>query len=210
LSWPAAQPIEDSRTAAVAAMFRGWGAAYGGSDTHLGMVCREAKAIDLRCRSGRGGLDELRQTNRPAVLQLHDGQGREFFATLTALDDATASFDVGGDREAVNLESLAAQWSGDYLVLWRAPPEGMKTIRPGERGAAVAWVNDQLALAQGGNPRSLGADPVYDEDMVRRVKQFQLARGLTPDGSVGPQTLVRLSAAADRNAPRLAPEPARN
>jgi general secretion pathway protein A len=208
LAWPGAQPIEDSRTSAVAAMFRGWGAGYGGSDTRIGMVCREAKAIDLRCRSGRGGLDELRQTNRPAILQLHDAQGREFFATLTGLDDTTASFDVGGNRETVNLDALAAQWSGDYLLLWRAPPEGLKTIRPGERGAAVAWVNDQLALAQGSKPQSMGADPLYDEAMVRRVKQFQLARGLTPDGSVGPQTLVRLSGAADRKAPRLAPEPA--
>jgi general secretion pathway protein A len=208
LSWPNALPIEDSRTAAVVAMFRGWGAAYSGSDTHLGVVCREAKAIDLHCRSARGGLDELRQTNRPAVLQLHDAQGREFFATLTGLDDSSASFDVGGNRETVDLGALAAQWSGDYLLLWRTPPEGLKTIRPGERGTAVAWVNDQLALAQGSKAQSLGTAPLYDEAMVRRVKQFQLTRGLTPDGSVGPQTLIRLSGAADRNAPRLVPEPA--
>jgi general secretion pathway protein A len=35
------------------------------------------------------------------------------------------------------------------------------------------------------------------------VKQFQLAQGLVPDGAVGPQTLMRLSAVADPGAPKL-------
>jgi len=39
--------------------------------------------------------------------------------------------------------------------------------------------------------------------MARQLKQFQLAEGLVPDGTLGPQTLTRLSIVADKAAPRL-------
>jgi len=50
------------------------------------------KAWGLRCRSARGGLDELRRLNRPAVLLMRDDQGREFHAALVALAGKSATF----------------------------------------------------------------------------------------------------------------------
>jgi general secretion pathway protein A len=47
------------------------------------------------------------------------------------------------------------------------------------------------------------AEPVFDDALVRHVKQFQLSEGLIPDGAVGPQTLMRLSGIADKAAPKL-------
>jgi murein L,D-transpeptidase YcbB/YkuD len=46
-------------------------------------------------------------------------------------------------------------------------------------------------------------EQVFDDALVRQVKQFQFAQGLVPDGAVGPQTLVRLASAADQAAPKL-------
>jgi general secretion pathway protein A len=100
--------------------------------------------------------------------------------------------------------ALAAQWSGHYTLLWRVPPEARATIRPSERGAAVAWLARQLAQVQG---RAAAGDSVFDDALVRQVKQFQLAQGLIPDGSAGPQTLMRLSGALDKTAPTLAHRP---
>jgi general secretion pathway protein A len=208
LVWPAGEAAANSKTMALAALFRAWGADYKGVDTQTAAVCRQARDLGVRCRMSRGGLDELRQANRPAVLQMRDVKGEEFFATLTALDDTTASFVVGGENQTVALGALAAQWSGEYTTLWRAPPEGLRTIRPGERGEAVAWLGGQFAQIQGTKADAAGKDQVYDEALVRKVRQFQLARGLIPDGAVGPQTLLRLSSAADTAAPRLFPEPA--
>jgi len=61
---------------------------------------------------GRGGLDELRKSDRPAVLSMRDKQGREFFATLTALGPETATFAIGSHTTTVALSALASQWSG--------------------------------------------------------------------------------------------------
>jgi general secretion pathway protein A len=197
LEWPADEPLGDSRALAYAALFRAWGADYQGGD-----ACKQAEGLGLRCRTARGGLDELRELNRPAVLLLRDGQGREFHATLSVLDDKTAGFALGAQTRTVAIGALAAQWSGQYTLLWRMPPDAQENIRAGKRGPAVAWLSRQLAQAQG-RATEPGEDPLFNQVLLRQVKQFQLAEGLIPDGVVGPQTVMRLAGVADKTAPKL-------
>lgn len=198
LDWPAGVPRSSSTELAYAALFRRWDADYReGID-----MCRQAASAGLSCRTARGGLDELRQLNRPAILHMHDNQGREFDATLIKLDDRAAVFAIGNKTIAVALGALAQQWSGSYTLLWRSPPNIRQNILVGERGPAVGWLRRQLAMLQG---RGAGASrqPVFDDDLMLQVKQFQLAQGLAPDGVAGPQTLARLSGVADQAAPKL-------
>ena len=182
---------------AYAALLRAWGADEPGPDP-----CRQAESLGLRCRTARGGLNEIRQLNRPAILHLRDEQGEEFYATLRALDDQGATFAVGSETRTVALGALAAQWSGYYTLLWRVPPEVNGNLRPGERGPAVQWLAKQLAQVLG-NDAEATKDAVFDDALVRRLKQFQLSQGLVPDGALGPQTLMRLSGVRDQTAPTL-------
>ena len=193
--WPADADHSRSREIAYAALFRAWDAEYRGGD-----ACKEAEALGLRCRNARGGLDELRAFDRPAVLRMRDREGRKYFGALTGLDDKRATFTLGAKSIRMPLGALAAQWSGDYTLLWRALADAPPKIRAGERGPAVEWLNVHLAQLQ---DREAEADPVFDETMARHLKQFQLAQGLVPDGTLGPQTLTRLSIAADKAAPKL-------
>jgi general secretion pathway protein A len=165
----------------------------------------QANALGLSCRTARGGLDELRQQNRPAVLQLSDKQGQKFYATLTLLDDRVAIFNVANETRVVAIGALAEQWSGQYTLLWRAPSVAQQRIRPGDRGPDVEWLRNQLAQING-KVAEPAADPVFDEAMLRQVKQFQLAQGLPPTGIVGNQTMMRLGSATDMTAPKLARE----
>jgi general secretion pathway protein A len=199
LDWPANQALADSSALAYASLFRAWGADYQGGD-----ACKQAEGLGLRCRSARGGLDELRELNRPAVLLMHDAQDREFSAMLSALGDGTAGFVLGTQNRTVAIGALAAQWSGQYTLLWRMPQEAHDNIRLGEHGPAVAWLARQLAQAQG-RVTEPGKDPLFDQALLRQVKQFQLAAGLVPDGVIGPLTLMRLAGVADKTAPRLLP-----
>ena len=196
LEWPADKPFGDSRGLAYAALFRSWGADY-----KSGEPCAQAERLGLRCRSARGGLDELREFNRPAVLPLR-GQGREFHALLSTLDDKSVTLELGTQTRTVAIGALATQWSGQYTVIWRIPAEARENLRAGERGPAVAWLIRELASAQGRTAEP-GADPQFDQALVRQVKQFQLAKGLIPDGLVGPRTLIRLAGIADKSAPQL-------
>ena len=201
LEWRADEPRSRSKAIAYAALFRAWGGDYKGAD-----ACDQAAGLGLRCRSARGGLDELRRLNRPAVLLMHDDQGREFHAALVALADKTATFTIGAETRTVALGALAAQWAGHYTLLWLMPPDAREYIRAGERGPAVQWLIRQLAQAQG-RVADTSKDPQFDEVLGRQVKQFQLAQGLIPDGAVGPQTVMRLADVGDRSAPKLLPRP---
>src|SRR5258706_2478672 len=198
LEWPATEPRARTEQIAYAALFRAWGADYEWAD-----ACRQAEGLGLRCRSARAGLDELRQLNRPAALLMHDDQG-EFHASLIALDDKTATFVIGAEIRKVALGALAAQWTGQYTLFWRLPPDAREIIRKGERGPAVQWLINQLAQAQG-QVADTSKAPVFDDVVERQVKQFQLAQGLIPDGMVGPHTVMRLAAVRARTAPELLP-----
>jgi general secretion pathway protein A len=197
LRWPAAAARANSHALADSALLHAWGAESQGGD-----LCKEARRYDLRCRIARGSLDDLRTANRPAVLHLRDANGEDFYATLTRLDGANASFSVGGETQTVPIAALAGQWSGEHTLVWRAPPD-MATIHPGARGAAADWLARELAQLHGRSAAPTTGQS-YDEAMVREIKEFQLAHGLTPDGAVGQQTQIRLSAAADPKAPKLA------
>jgi general secretion pathway protein A len=204
LGFPADVSRSRSRAMAYAALFWTWGADYlEGVDP-----CHQAEALGLRCRTTRGGLEELRQLNMPAVLYLLDDQGQEFYATLTKLEGESATFTTGTEIRKVNLGALASQWSGNYTVLLHLPLNAQDSILIGSHGPVVQWLRKLLAQAQGRTAETT-ATPIFDDELKNHVKQFQLSQGLIPDGAAGPQTLARLSAMTDQSAPRLSDQQAR-
>ena len=195
--WLAAEPRVNSKATAFAALFRAWGAEYRNAD-----ASSQAAQQGLCCHTARGSLDELRELNRPAMLRLRDRKDHEFYATLTALDDITATFDIGTSLRSIPRCALATQWTGDYTMLWRLPAIVRKNIWPGERGPAVKWLHEQLTSVQ--CPMEAPTeDPVFDDIMVSHVKDFQRAHGLIPTGEIGIPTLMRLSNLTDPTAPSL-------
>lgn len=197
LEWPPGEPVSGSEASAFASLHQAWGTLQRPGDP-----CREAEASGLRCRSGRGTLEELRQINRPAVLSLRDRDGREFHGLLTHLTGDRATFRLGAQARTVTLDALAERWTGGYTLFWRPPLAVQDTLRPGDRGAAVVWLKRQLDRLDG-LQAAQNPEPRYDEALKRRVKQYQFARGLVPDGSFGQQTLIRLLGETDSDAPSL-------
>lgn len=198
LEFPVDVPRSRSRAMAYTALFQAWHANYQES----GNPCRQAEAVGLRCRTARGGLEELRQFNLPAVLYLLDNKGQTFFATLTKLEGESATFISGKETKVVSLSALASQWSGYYTQLLHLPLDSHESIQFGTHGPAVQWLSRQLAQAQGRTVEITSAT-TFDDDLKSYIKQFQLTQGLITDGAARPQTLARLSAMTDQSAPRL-------
>ena len=182
------------------ALFKLWQTRYDPKDRRT--PCEQALGQGLQCREEKGSLSSLRQFNKPAVLTLIDGKNGEYHALLTSLQEETAAFTVGNEKRSVGIEEITRGWSGEYLFLWRPPPGYVAELFPGRRGAIVAWLDRQLALVQGRtvNP---ARSPVYDDRLVKQVKEFQAAAGLEPDGIVGWRTIIHLADAAGTGGPRL-------
>jgi general secretion pathway protein A len=121
---------------------------------------------------------------------------------LTGLGGETTTCVIGNVTETLDVKKITEQWSGDYLLLWRVPSDYREKLRPGRRGPIVAWLTRELALARGRTARP-GLGQVYDEETVRQVKEFQRAKGLTPDGVAGLGTILKLTAAAGSGEPAL-------
>jgi general secretion pathway protein A len=191
--------LATTKVQAFSTLFKLWRIDYDIQDKRS--ACEQARAKGLECLERKGSLDSLIQMNRPAVLRLTDVKGSEQHATLVFLKGENASFAAPHGMQEVNVREIVRGWSGHYTLLWRPPPGHARQIRMGMRGPSVAWLDRQLALVQG--REGLAVRQVYDQDMVRQVKEFQFANGLVPDGIVGPDTMIHLSGAAGQDGPFL-------
>ena len=183
-----------TKEAAYQALFKAWQIEYKPDEKRT--VCEQAREQGLRClEDSKGTMSNLRESNKPAVLRLHDEKGGEYHVMLAAIEGETATCVIGNETEIFDVNKIIRQWSGDHLLLWRVPSDYKGKLRPGRRGPLVAWLARELALAQGRTAQP-GPEQVYNEDIVRQVKEFQRAKGLTPDGIAGLGTIAKLTAAA--------------
>jgi general secretion pathway protein A len=200
LRWPETD-LQRSRSEELAFqdLFNLYGVAYdpGGK----GSACKLAETVNMHCLYARGGLSDLLRANQPAVLLL-DGSGKErqFHAVLTALDEASATLIVAGSSRRIAMAQLAQLWTGKYVLLWFAPPAFGNALTAGSRSPAVPWLRERLARVQGGNA---DGPAVYDHELIERVRAFQLAEGMAPDGAAGALTLIRLNLRLNPDLPQL-------
>lgn len=190
----AAQSTTDTDSA-FTRLFARWELDYAPIATASG--CDFARDAGLRCLVTTGTWNNLRQFNRPAILELVDGQGARHHVVLLHLDNDAATLDIGGSAQRLGLSQVDAHWFGKALLVWR-PPVTEAVLRRGMRGPAVAWLRTALAQSL---PDAAGARvdrstdkraQVFDIELEEQVKRFQALHQLPVDGVVGELTLVRL------------------
>ncbi len=165
-----------------------------------GEPCAGAPRLELRCYQGRGGLYELRQLDRPAIVALHDGQ-RVGYAVLAGMDEQGATLSINGQRQKVSLGALATRFDGGFTTLWRAPRAFRDEVHPGDSGADVDWIAARLAaLDKREAPR---AGQPFDAPTRRLLRAFQEQQNLKADGVAGPRTWMRLNQLGGVDEPRL-------
>jgi general secretion pathway protein A len=200
LLWPDDQPVNKSKDMAFQELLKIWGLSFQ-PDKNID-PCQYAVVKGLQCYNALGNLNSLRLLNRPAILKLYDEQGREFYVTLTALKEESAIIMIGEEAREVSLSEIEGRWLGDYTILWKMPPDYSGIIQPGTQSPMVQWLDNQLAKIYNRVSRER-ENILYDDDLVRQVKKFQISRGLIPDGIVGAQTLIHINSAAGIETPRL-------
>lgn len=171
-------------------------------------ACEQAAKQGLYCLKAKGTLANIRQIDRPVILVLKNKGGGQQYAALTGLQEKTATLTRGRDTETVDIGQIESAWTGEYLLLWRGVPKLGQSLKPGSRGALVAWLDRRLAIIQGRPPRT-GDEQVYDEEIMKQVRVFQESAGLEADGIAGPKTLLQIAAIAGEDGPVLQSKDAR-
>jgi general secretion pathway protein A len=182
--------IPTDTDSAFSALFTLWGLDY--AQFAGGTGCERAIQAGLRCLFESGTWSNLRQLNRPAIIEIVDDAGLRHHLLVVKLTGEDATLQLAGQRYELGQNDVGRLWYGKYLALWNPPEVGERIIRRGMRGAAVAWVRDTLArygLARHSAPTS----EVFDTELEVQVKEFQRRHQLQDDGVVGKMTLVYLS-----------------
>ncbi len=167
--------------------------------------CLKAAAQRLLCyRASNLTLPMLRQLDRPGILSLKAANDAPRYAVLVGLTERSATLRVSNELHHVALVALARLWRGDFATYWRAPPGYSAELRNGSGGAAVEQLARQLSQFDGSPLSSAAAGPqILDADLRERVRAFQRAQGLKPDGQPGPMTFMQLERATGSDEPRL-------
>ncbi|TYQ17453.1 UNVERIFIED_ORG: general secretion pathway protein A [Zoogloea ramigera] len=194
---PAESGVATDKAAALRQLAGLWGLTLTDSDP-----CSAAARLNLRCLQTRGGIDELRQLDRPAVLTLRDNPVIPGYVLLTSLDAKNATITApGGQPERVTVAALAARLDGEFTTYWRAPVNWRDQVVAGDRGPDVDWLAQRLAqLYELAAPRE---NQPLDTALVQRLRQFQAAQQLKADGVAGPKTFIRLYQLGRVQEPRL-------
>ncbi|MTW10552.1 AAA family ATPase [Pseudoduganella eburnea] len=169
-----------------------------------GEGCAEAVKHNLRCLQAKGGLDEIRQLDRPVIIKLRDGQSLPRNVLLTALDDKRATLVGVRGIETVPVDTLEASFDGTFTTFWRAPRIWREEITTGDKGPDVDWLARRLAQVNGVK-KPHDNQPLAGETL-RYLREFQLAQGLKADGVAGPRTFIRLAEPGAETEPRLLAE----
>jgi general secretion pathway protein A len=182
-------------------LFALWGARY---ETGADTGCDQARRQGLDCLFQRGSWRSLATLNLPAILSLKNDEGKDFQVVLSGYRGRFAEVMLGEEKSEVSLVDLSAYWDGDFLLLWRPLSVGGEDLKPGYRGDEVPILRAALGHIDG-NTASADDPLLYDQSLAARVREFQKANRLKPDGIVGERTQIVLNLdGGDTPAPRLA------
>ncbi|MDW8480036.1 MAG: AAA family ATPase [Xanthomonadales bacterium] len=155
--------------------------------------CPAALAPGLYCTRGSASLGRLRALRRPVLLRLQF-EGAEGLALLLGIGRERARLELGTESVELEIAELDRVWRGEFFAIWRGAPELPTSLRRGDHGPAVSWLAEALETADGIRLGDFVGPLLYDAAFAERVRRFQLAQGLTPDGIAGPETLLALTA----------------
>lgn len=197
-TWPEGFAENQSMEAAFADLSALWGlsAPAGGLD-----VCTFALENNLACLARKDGVETLRKMNRPAILTLYGDNGEPFHVVIAGLGKDAALFVAGESKYELSLSVLESRWFGEYLLLWQRPDLGAKLLQPGSKGVGVDWLAN--ILEELGMYTVTGKEERLEGRLLGAFKSFQFNNGLTPDGVLGPMTLIRLNSARNLGGPSL-------
>ncbi|UCB54450.1 MAG: AAA family ATPase [Thiotrichales bacterium] len=191
---------EQSKARAYSDLFDVWRKNYDARKN--GSACTYARNNGLSCLHRQGNLRSLAILNRPAVLKFYDAQNNAAYAILTYLNDSEATLRKHDQSLTVSIDTLNRYWLGEYTLLWQKPPYYQSAVQPGSQGPIVQWLDQQLVRLYGHDAAPTIHD-TYNDELKSQVIKFQLSKGLTPDGVVGPHTFILLNSELDTNTPLL-------
>ena len=137
---------------------------------------------------------DVKGINRPAILVMSTPEKFSTYVVLIGLNNDNA-FVINDQQQKtiVPLNKIGREWTGEIVYLWKRPPGFTDTLLLGDTSPTVAWVAQQFAkLDKQKDPLS---DDLFSLALHERIKIFQRITGITVDGNINEQTLLKMNEA---------------
>lgn len=184
-------------------LFSVWGREYSTSDNPV--ACRYAEEQGLRCLENRGSRRSLEYLNRPAILQLRNGEGDSRYAVLSGLDKNRATIELPEGQREVSFSSLEPYWFGEFTVLWETPSH-IQQSGDGDNDdiSEQIWMGSRMMeLASRYSSSREEENRVNRMPMEEQIRWYQGQKGLTVDGIAGAMTIIQMNNDLESDGPRL-------
>ncbi|MES2675531.1 MAG: AAA family ATPase [Pseudomonadota bacterium] len=137
---------------------------------------------------------EVADVNRPAIIMLATPEKFSTYLVLIGIDqDNALVLNEQHKKETVPLTKIGSSWTGDIFYLWKKPQDFTEPLILGDSSPTVAWLAQQFAkLDKQTDPLT---DDLFNIALQERIKLFQRAKGLHPDGIIGQQVLMKVNEA---------------
>lgn len=190
-----------TREAAFTRLLALWKLRASQADLSVAIRCPATISPGIHCLRGSGNLAKLQALGRPVAVRLHVA-GTDAWAVLLGMDAERVRLALAGQTVNADRQAFEQQWLGEYFALWRAPSFlSGTTLRRGDHGPGVEWLRQRLASGGYAQPDMTGP-ALFDAGIEAGVRALQSATGLSPDGIVGPETMLAV-AGIGRDGPRL-------
>lgn len=187
---------------AFTALFGLWGNDYDPSASPV--ACDYAETVGLSCLRRQGSRRSLEFINRPAILQVRDGNGRIRQVVVERLQGNLAVIATPLGRQQVPFREIEDYWYGEFRVLWRIPEYMTGDGFYGDDAGQQLWIGARMMeLAERLGNSEQETARVKRMDMVEQVRWYQEKRGLTVDGIAGAMTIIQMNNDLADDIPRL-------
>ena len=155
-------------------------------------ACQRAATKKLACLLRTGNWKELREVNRPAVIELVTNDGNQHHLVVTKLKDDIATVAIAGETYEFPVTEINKYWLGQFLLLWEPPLLPIPVLKVGLSNNAIVWIRKHLDIIEGVSNES--HSPRFDYALRKRIIAFQRQQQLDADGIVGEQTMLVMQA----------------
>lgn len=139
----------------------------------------------------QGRPETLLSLNTPAILEVPIGNAgdKRFLAVIRWEDNRFYIAPSFPGRVAIDKDELGALWGGKAFIFWKNYLSLPNVEDPGLRAQEISTLKNLLLRV---DLHIEDVSPVYDRQTVDTIRRFQRSRHISPDGKVGPQTLLLL------------------
>ncbi|KAA3626450.1 MAG: hypothetical protein DWQ08_08355 [Proteobacteria bacterium] len=191
-----------SRVAAMRELADAWSV-----PTSLVFDCPGVGEFGLSCKTETGGWRRLSLLDRPAVVELGDGQEESGFVLLRYLVGRTVVLRLQGVDYAMPEDEFRQLWRRSGLLFWRSPPLARVPVDDRSNEEDVLWLRRALNLEAanyGAVTLTRVERALFDSELIELLHAFQRRHALDVRDFAGEEELIVLNSRLEYEAhPKL-------